>query len=87
MIAVTISSLRSKMKSYFDAVSESLEVLIVPRNNNDEDAVVIMSIREYNSLQETAHLMSSNKNLKRIEESIAKLESGETISFDLDAEE
>lgn len=84
MLAVSISSLRAKMKSYFDAVSESLEVLIVPRNNRDEDAIVIMSIKEYNSLQETAHLLSSRSNRRRLEESMQQLETDQTIPYDLD---
>lgn len=51
MKAVNITSLRAKMKYYFDLVSKSMETIIVPRNDNDEEAVVIMSVREYNALQ------------------------------------
>lgn len=84
MNAITMSSLRSKMKYYFDAVSKSMDVIIVPRNNNDDDAIVIMSIREYNSLIETNHLLSTTANRDRLEDSKSQLKQGETVSFSLE---
>lgn len=86
MKAVTISSLRTNMKNYFDEVSETQDVLIIPRNNNEDDAVVVISIKEYNALTETAHLMSTDANRKRLERSIDNLKKGNTKSFTLDDE-
>ena len=73
-----------KMKHYFDAVSKSMETIIIPRNNSDEDAIVIMSIREYNSLIETQMLMSSSNNRKRLEESMDQLKGGNTIEYSME---
>ena len=85
MKAITISSLRQHMKSYFDAISENQDVIVVPRNNNEDDAVVIISIKEYNALTETEHLLSTKGNRKRLEESIQQLKESKVVSYDFDA--
>lgn len=86
MKAVTISSLRTNMKNYFDEVSATQDVLIIPRNNNEDDAVVVISIKEYNALIETSHLMSTDANRRRLERSIDHLKQGDTKLFTLENE-
>jgi len=80
--AISISTLRKGMKEYFDYVSKSMEVIIVPRNK-EEEAIVIMSIQEYNSLKETEHLFSTEANQKRLQKSISQITEGKTIKVNI----
>ena len=82
MKAISISTLRKGMKEYFDYVSKSMEVIIVPRNTEDE-AIVIMSIQEYNSLKETEHLFSTEANQARLQKSLSQITEGKTVKFDM----
>jgi antitoxin YefM len=82
MKAISISTLRKDMKTYFDYVTKSMEVIIVPRNK-EEEAIVIMSIQEYNALKETEHLLSSTTNQQRLQESLDQMKRGDTKPFEL----
>lgn len=55
-------------------VCDDHDPVIVTRKNNE--AVILMSLEDYEALTETAYLMQSPKNAKRLIESIEELNTG-----------
>lgn len=74
MKTITSTSLRNRMKYFLDLVSVSYETLLIPRNSDNDEAVVIMPLSEYNSLIETNYLTATETNRKRLEESLVEVE-------------
>ena len=77
MQAVSVSQLRSNMKKYLDDVSKSSDGLIISRATEEED-VIILSMKQYNALNETGYLLSSAKNRERLHDSIDQLHNKKT---------
>ena len=74
MDAITYSTARAKLADTMDRVCDDHEPIIITRNG--EQAVVMMSLEDFNSLEETSYLLRSPKNAKRLLESLTALETG-----------
>jgi antitoxin YefM len=80
MQSVSISTLRGQIKKYCDLVTENFETVIISRTKT-EDSVVMISLSEYNSIQETLHLLSTQANRDRLAESMAQAKAGHLVQF------
>jgi antitoxin YefM len=74
MDAITYSAARANLASTMDRVCSDHEPLIITRNG--EKAVVMLSLEDYKALEETAYLLRSPSNARRLLSSIAQLNAG-----------
>ena len=75
MEAITYTAARQNLAKTMEKVCKDRAPIIVTRKSSD--SVVIMSLEDYEALEETAYLLRSPKNAQRLIESIAQLEKGE----------
>jgi antitoxin YefM len=81
MNILTFSEARAGFKQALDEVCRDHEPTVITRQRGDH--VVLMSLDDYNSMQETLHLLGSPKNAERLRESIAEFKAGKTVLKDL----
>ncbi|MBK6998604.1 MAG: type II toxin-antitoxin system prevent-host-death family antitoxin [Rhodoferax sp.] len=74
MNVLSFTEARSTFKAVMDAVCKDHEPTVITRVGGDH--VVMLSLDDFNSMQETMYLLSSAKNAARLMESIAQLRAG-----------
>ncbi|MGH3332945.1 MAG: type II toxin-antitoxin system Phd/YefM family antitoxin [Nocardioidaceae bacterium] len=74
MKTMTYSESRAKYAETLNSVVEDREEVIITRAGHDP--VVIVSLDDYESLKETAYLLRSPENARRLLASIDRLEAG-----------
>lgn len=77
---VRLTEFRQNIATHFDNVIASRAPLLVTRQGSE--ALVVMAEGEYESLQETLHLLSTPANAERLRESLDQLGKGELIETD-----
>ena len=74
MDTLTYSEARSKLANTMDRVCDDHAPVVITRKNSQ--SVVMMSLDDFQALEETAYLLRSPKNAKRLVESLVELTSG-----------
>ncbi|MFJ9696730.1 type II toxin-antitoxin system Phd/YefM family antitoxin [Kitasatospora sp. NPDC101183] len=74
MKTMTCSESRARYAEVLNAVTDDREEIVITRAGHEP--VVIVSLEDYQSLKETAHLLRSPANARRLLASIDELENG-----------
>ena len=75
MNAITYSEARAKLAATITRVCDDHDPIIITKKS--DKAVVMISLEDYEAMEETAYLLRSPKNAQRLLESIRELEAGE----------
>ena len=82
MKAITYTAARESLASTMDRVCMDHDPVIITRNR--DQAVVMISLEDYESLEETAYLLRSSANARRLLDSISDLKESGGITKSID---
>ena len=77
MDTTTYTALRANLASAMDRVCDDHEALIITRNG--DQAVVMLSLEDYKALEETAYLLRTPANAKRLLSAATQLSAGKGV--------
>ena len=78
MKVITCAELQDNLADILDYVIDDHAPVLI--NKEDKQAVVIISLDDCNAFKETAYLLKSPANAKKLTNSIAQIETTETVS-------
>ena len=81
MDAITYSAARANLARTMDRVCNDHEPLIITRNG--DQSVVMLSLEDFNALEETAYLLRTPANARRLLAATAQLEAGQGVEREL----
>ncbi|PVE19193.1 type II toxin-antitoxin system prevent-host-death family antitoxin [Arthrobacter sp. Bz4] len=81
MKTMTYSESRANYAATLDAVLDDREEVVITRAG--KEPVVIVSLEDYQSLKETAYLLRSPENARRLLGAIENLERGDGVAHEL----
>ena len=80
MKTLSSTDLRANLASVMDQVNDDHEPVIVTRAKGRP--VVMVSLEDWASMDETTYLLSSPENARRLRESVRQLEAGDVVMAD-----
>ncbi len=82
MDAISYTAARENLASTMDKVCSEHAPVVITRKR--EQSVVMLSLEDYESLEETAYLLRSPANARRLIEAIHALETGKGVARKVD---
>lgn len=75
MDVITYSAARANLASTMDRACHNHEAIIITRNG--EQSVVMLSLEDYQAMQETAYLLRNPANAQRLMAAVSQLNAGQ----------
>jgi antitoxin YefM len=81
MDVLSYSDFRTNLAKQMDKVNQDHKPLLVTRQN--AKSVVVMSLTDFQSYEETAYLMASPKNAERLNQAISEISQGKAQQHEI----